>query len=136
MSERTFSRVFQKEIGTTPAAFVEIARVDRAKALLETSDWPLARVGSGQASAAWTACTAPSRSGWGSRPANTASGSAGWRPSALRSRSSWPGLSATHDLRGSASVRGFCRAACREAEIMGPDKPGMTIVGVFGRVAA
>ena len=45
MSERTFSRVFQKETGTTPAAFVEIARVDRAKALLETSDWPLARVG-------------------------------------------------------------------------------------------
>ena len=45
MTERTFSRVFQKETGTTPAAFVEIARVDRAKALLETSDWPLARVG-------------------------------------------------------------------------------------------
>ena len=45
MTERTFSRVFQKETGTTPAAFVELARVDRAKALLETSDWPLARVG-------------------------------------------------------------------------------------------
>jgi transcriptional regulator GlxA family with amidase domain len=44
MSERTFSRVFQKETGTTPAAFVEVARTDRAKALLETSDWPLARV--------------------------------------------------------------------------------------------
>jgi transcriptional regulator GlxA family with amidase domain len=44
MSERTFSRVFHKETGTTPAAFVEMARVDRAKALLETSDWPLARV--------------------------------------------------------------------------------------------
>jgi transcriptional regulator GlxA family with amidase domain len=44
MAERTFSRVFQKETGTTPAAFVEIARIDRAKALLETSDWPLARV--------------------------------------------------------------------------------------------
>ena len=45
MSERTFSRVFQKETGMTPAAFVEAARVDRAKALLETSDWPLARIG-------------------------------------------------------------------------------------------
>lgn len=45
MTERTFSRVFQKEMGTTPATFVELARVDRAKALLETSDWPLARVG-------------------------------------------------------------------------------------------
>jgi transcriptional regulator GlxA family with amidase domain len=44
MSERTFSRVFQKEAGIGPAAFVESARLDRAKALLETSDWPLARV--------------------------------------------------------------------------------------------
>jgi transcriptional regulator GlxA family with amidase domain len=44
MSERTFSRVFQKETGVGPAAFVEMARVDRAKALLETSDWPLGRV--------------------------------------------------------------------------------------------
>jgi transcriptional regulator GlxA family with amidase domain len=44
MSERTFSRVFQKETGMGPATFVELARVDRAKALLETSDWPLARV--------------------------------------------------------------------------------------------
>jgi transcriptional regulator GlxA family with amidase domain len=44
MSERTFSRVFQKETGAGPAAFVEMARVNRAKALLETSDWPLARV--------------------------------------------------------------------------------------------
>jgi len=44
MTERTFSRVFHKETGTTPAAFVEMARVNRAKVLLETSDWPLARV--------------------------------------------------------------------------------------------
>jgi transcriptional regulator GlxA family with amidase domain len=44
MSERTFSRVFHKETGATPAAFVEMARIDRAKALLETSAWPLARV--------------------------------------------------------------------------------------------
>lgn len=44
MAERTFSRVFHKETGVTPAAFVEAARLDRAKALLETSDWPLARV--------------------------------------------------------------------------------------------
>jgi transcriptional regulator GlxA family with amidase domain len=44
MSERTFSRVFQKETGVGPAAFVELARLNRAKALLETSDWPLARV--------------------------------------------------------------------------------------------
>ncbi|MEO8115900.1 MAG: helix-turn-helix domain-containing protein [Phenylobacterium sp.] len=44
MSERTFSRSFLREAGVTPAAFVEAARVDRAKALLESSDWPLARV--------------------------------------------------------------------------------------------
>ena len=44
MSERTFSRVFQRETGIGPASFVEIARVNRAKALLETSDWPLPRL--------------------------------------------------------------------------------------------
>ena len=44
MTERTFSRVFHRETGITPAAFVETARLDRAKALLESSDWTLARV--------------------------------------------------------------------------------------------
>jgi transcriptional regulator GlxA family with amidase domain len=44
MSERTFSRVFRRETGTTPAAFVEAARLDRAKVFLEASDWTLARV--------------------------------------------------------------------------------------------
>jgi transcriptional regulator GlxA family with amidase domain len=44
MTERTFARIFQKETGVGPAKFVEMARVNRAKALLETSDWPLARV--------------------------------------------------------------------------------------------
>lgn len=44
MTLRTFTRTFQKDTGTTPAAFVEMARLERAKAMLETSDWPLARV--------------------------------------------------------------------------------------------
>ena len=44
MSERTFSRAFARETGVPPITFVELARIDRAKALLETSDWPLARV--------------------------------------------------------------------------------------------
>jgi len=44
MTERTFSRLFVKDTGLTPAVFVETTRVDRAKALLETSDWPLGRV--------------------------------------------------------------------------------------------
>jgi transcriptional regulator GlxA family with amidase domain len=44
MTERTFSRVFKAETGVSPAAFVEAARTDRAKAFLESSDWPLARI--------------------------------------------------------------------------------------------
>ncbi|NIC06208.1 GlxA family transcriptional regulator [Billgrantia bachuensis] len=44
MSERTFVRRFREEIGETPAQFVKQARVDRARTLLETSRWPLARI--------------------------------------------------------------------------------------------
>jgi transcriptional regulator GlxA family with amidase domain len=44
MSERTFSRVVKKETGVSPGALIEALRVDRAKALLEASDWPLARI--------------------------------------------------------------------------------------------
>ena len=44
MSERNFSRVFKKKTGLTPAAFVDAARADRAKLLLETSDCTLARI--------------------------------------------------------------------------------------------
>ena len=44
MSERTLSRVVKKETGMSPGALVDAVRVDRAKALLEASDWPLARV--------------------------------------------------------------------------------------------
>jgi transcriptional regulator GlxA family with amidase domain len=44
MSERNFARIFRKETGVAPAAFVELARIDRAKALLETSEWGLKRV--------------------------------------------------------------------------------------------
>ena len=44
MSERTFSRRFRRFAGATPAAFVELARIDRAKTLLEQSEWPLARI--------------------------------------------------------------------------------------------
>lgn len=44
MAERTFSRLFHKTVGLSPAAFVETARVDRAKAYLETSRWRLSQV--------------------------------------------------------------------------------------------
>jgi transcriptional regulator GlxA family with amidase domain len=44
MSERTFARAFLAETGMTPARFIELVRLDRAKQLLETTRWPLARV--------------------------------------------------------------------------------------------
>ena len=44
MSVRNFTRVFQQETGITPADFVEMARVDSARRLLEDTDRPLQRV--------------------------------------------------------------------------------------------
>jgi transcriptional regulator GlxA family with amidase domain len=41
MSERNFARVFAKEARVTPAEFVERARVDAARVLLESSSQPL-----------------------------------------------------------------------------------------------
>ena len=46
MSVRNFTRVFQSESGITPADFVEMARVDAARRLLEDTDTPLQRVAS------------------------------------------------------------------------------------------
>jgi transcriptional regulator GlxA family with amidase domain len=46
MSLRNFERVFQREAGMTPADFVEVARVDSARRLLEDTDKPLQRVAS------------------------------------------------------------------------------------------
>jgi transcriptional regulator GlxA family with amidase domain len=40
-SERHLTRVFARELGTTPARYVEQVRVEAARALLETSDAPL-----------------------------------------------------------------------------------------------
>ena len=44
MSERNLSRQLKKQTGLSPAAFVEAARVEVAKSLLESSDWPLPRI--------------------------------------------------------------------------------------------
>jgi transcriptional regulator GlxA family with amidase domain len=44
MSARNFSRVFRREVGTTPAEFVETTRVDAARRALESTDLPLKRV--------------------------------------------------------------------------------------------
>ncbi|MEK6293574.1 MAG: helix-turn-helix domain-containing protein, partial [Paraburkholderia tropica] len=38
LSPRHFARLFQAEVGVTPAAWVETARVDAARALLDTQD--------------------------------------------------------------------------------------------------
>jgi transcriptional regulator GlxA family with amidase domain len=46
MSTRNFARQFKKETSTTPADFVERARVDAARRLLEESGTPLKRVAS------------------------------------------------------------------------------------------
>jgi transcriptional regulator GlxA family with amidase domain len=44
MSERSFARVFRSETGTTPAEFVEQARIDAARRLAEDSDLPAKRL--------------------------------------------------------------------------------------------
>jgi transcriptional regulator GlxA family with amidase domain len=38
MSPRNFARVFARSVGTTPAAYVQAARLERARVLLETTD--------------------------------------------------------------------------------------------------
>src|SRR5207344_2662647 len=44
MSERSFARIFRSETGTTPAEFVERARIDAARRLAEESDLPAKRL--------------------------------------------------------------------------------------------
>jgi transcriptional regulator GlxA family with amidase domain len=44
MSARNFARVFVRDAGVTPAEFIESARVDAARILLESSDDPLKTV--------------------------------------------------------------------------------------------
>lgn len=44
MSTRHFSRVFARDIGMTPMAFVHSARLDQARSLLENSELPLKTV--------------------------------------------------------------------------------------------
>lgn len=46
MSVRNFTRVFQEDTGVTPGDFVEMARVDAARRLLEDTEIPLQRVAS------------------------------------------------------------------------------------------
>jgi transcriptional regulator GlxA family with amidase domain len=41
MSERNFARAFRRETGMTPAAYVEAARVERARIALESGDLPV-----------------------------------------------------------------------------------------------
>ncbi|MER5866795.1 DJ-1/PfpI family protein [Kitasatospora sp. NPDC002040] len=47
LSARHFARVFRQETGTGPAAYVEAARVEAARRLLEGTDLPLEQVAAG-----------------------------------------------------------------------------------------
>jgi transcriptional regulator GlxA family with amidase domain len=44
MSQRNFARVFAREVGITPAAYVETARLERTRTLLETTDLQLEEI--------------------------------------------------------------------------------------------
>lgn len=44
MTERTFVRKFSQETGQSPARHVQQMRLERAKSLLQSSNWPLARI--------------------------------------------------------------------------------------------
>ncbi|MDP1068989.1 helix-turn-helix domain-containing protein, partial [Klebsiella pneumoniae] len=44
MSARHFARLFAKDVQMTPMAFLQGARIDRARQLLETTDLPLKTV--------------------------------------------------------------------------------------------
>jgi transcriptional regulator GlxA family with amidase domain len=44
MSPRNFARVFSREVGMTPAAYVEALRIERARALLETTGMQLEEI--------------------------------------------------------------------------------------------
>ncbi|MEV5145336.1 helix-turn-helix domain-containing protein [Streptomyces sp. NPDC052727] len=44
VSVRTFTRRFREETGTSPARWLALRRVDLARQLLETTDWPVERV--------------------------------------------------------------------------------------------
>ena len=44
MSDRNFARAFRRETGMTPGAYVEAARVERARIALETGDLPVETV--------------------------------------------------------------------------------------------
>jgi transcriptional regulator GlxA family with amidase domain len=44
MSERSFARIFLRETGKTPAAYVEDIRLDEARRLLTASDLPVVEV--------------------------------------------------------------------------------------------
>jgi len=44
MSDRNFARAFRRETGMTPAAYVEAARVERARMALETGELPVEAV--------------------------------------------------------------------------------------------
>lgn len=72
VSERQLARVFKTELGTTPAAYLEAARVEAARQQLRP---PMPRWSGSQGPAASTPpipCTAPFAASWAPRQASTA----------------------------------------------------------------
>ena len=69
MSERNFARAFRRELGLTPAAYVEVARVEAARMALEATGTPVEAVAAQAASAPSRRCGARSTaaSAWARR---------------------------------------------------------------------
>ncbi|MDD9939608.1 MAG: helix-turn-helix transcriptional regulator [Myxococcales bacterium] len=44
VSRRHFERLFREQVGLSPAAFARLAQVDKARGLLVSGSWPLARI--------------------------------------------------------------------------------------------
>ncbi len=81
MSPRNFARAFRREIGMTPAAYVDrAARRERPPAAGERRRADRPGRGRAAASAPRRPCAAPSPGGWASPPPSTATASGGPRP--------------------------------------------------------
>ena len=64
MSERNFARAFRRELGLTPAAYVEVARVEAARIALESTGTPVEVVAARRGSAPSRPCAARSTAAW------------------------------------------------------------------------
>ncbi|WP_205547892.1 GlxA family transcriptional regulator [Leucobacter sp. wl10] len=79
VGERQLTRIFKSELGITPAAYVEAARVEAARNRLETTDDTLARIAADCGFGTVDTLARPSAAPLGSHPPNTANDSASAR---------------------------------------------------------